>query len=216
VTVTAASASKLVWSAQPTNAVAGATLTDGATGSPSAQVQDTFGNVVTSSAASVTVALPTGTTATLAGTKTVTAVSGVATFAGLSIAKTGSYTLSAAATGLTSATSGQFTISPAAAAQLVWSTQPPNGAKGAALSPAPVVQIQDQYGNLTTSTASVSVAVASGPSGGQISSGSTTSVTAVNGVATFSGVSLSKAGSYTLNATSPGLTQATSASFTIT
>ena len=68
--------------------------------SPAVQVsvQDAFGNTVTSSGASITVAIGTNPGGgTLSGTATVSASSGVATFSNLSIDKTGTgYTLTAA------------------------------------------------------------------------------------------------------------------------
>ena len=58
-------------------------------------------------------------------------------------------------------------------------------------------------------------AVASGP--GALASGSTTSVAAVNGVASFSNLTINKNGSgYTLRVSSSGLTAATSSSITVT
>jgi hypothetical protein len=86
----------------PANATAGITL------SPVlVRLEDSNGNTVTGSAASVTI---TSTPAGVSGTLTVAAVNGVATFSNLVFAATGSYTLSAAATGLTGATSSQISV----------------------------------------------------------------------------------------------------------
>src|SRR5207247_592424 len=74
-------------------------------------------------------------------------------------------------------------------------------------------QIVDQFNNLTSSTANVTVA-ASGP--GAFTAASTTTVAAVAGTATFSNLHLNTAGSYTIAASSTGLTGATSTSFTVT
>ena len=78
-------------------------------------VEDASGNTVTSSSASVTLAIATqpGSGAALTcTTNPVTAVSGVATFAGCTIVGTaGSYTLSATSTGLTTATTNAFAVS---------------------------------------------------------------------------------------------------------
>src|SRR5436190_20007692 len=78
---------------------------------------DDAGNVVTGFTGLITVALganPGG--GTLAGTTSVTAVSGVATFERLSVEKAGSgYTLAASARGLTGATSACFNITAAPA-----------------------------------------------------------------------------------------------------
>src|SRR5205807_6147233 len=80
--------------------------------------------------------------------------------------------------------------------------------------PAVTVQIQDANGNLTSSSASVSMAIGTNPSSGTLSG--TTPVTAVNGTAPLSDLSINKGGTgYTLQATSAGLTSATSAAFNI-
>src|SRR5206468_2277797 len=90
--------------------------------------------------------------------------------------------------------------------------QPTNTTAGAAISPAVTVQILDQFNNLTTSTAAVTLS-ATGPRA--FSAASTTTVSAVSGVATFSNLHLNTAGSYTIAASSTGLTGATSTSFTV-
>lgn len=84
-----------------------------------------------------------------------------------------------------------------------------------AITPAVTVYIFDQYGNVTTSGANVSITVNSGPSGAALVG--TTSTNAVNGVATFNSLTLNTPGLYTLLATSVGLTQpqAISAAFNV-
>src|SRR5213076_2062173 len=164
---------------------------------------------------SVTVALganPGG--GTLAGTATVTAAGGVATFSGLSVNKAGSgYTLTAAATGLRTSTSAPFTITVGALAQLAFTVQPTNVVAGATIAPAVQVTGQDAQGNTVTAfSGNVTVAIGSNPGGGTLAG--TTTVAAVSGVATFPGLSINKVGSaYTLTAGAAGLTQ-TSAAFT--
>jgi Bacterial Ig-like domain (group 3)/Bacterial Ig domain len=95
-------------------------------------------------------------------------------------------------------------------------TQPPvTTAAGATLTPPVKVSIQDAGGNTVTSaTASVTLAIGTNPSGGTLSG--TTTVTAVNGVATFSNLSIDKTGNgYTLTASATGLTGTTSPTFDI-
>ncbi|MEI6742984.1 MAG: hypothetical protein WCL35_04420, partial [bacterium] len=91
-------------------------------------------------------------------------------------------------------------------------TQPVGGVSGSALATQPVVRIVDAAGNTVThSTASVTVTASGGTLGG------TTTVTAVNGVATFTDLTNTTAGTYTLTFTSTSpttLTSVTSASFT--
>src|SRR5205807_439849 len=107
--ITAGTATQLVFTVEPSTTAAGAVIT------PAVQVtaQDAQGNTATGFTGNVTVAI--GTSAgngTLAGTKVVAAVAGVATFPGLSIDKVGTgYTLTA--TGAGSATSVAFNITAA-------------------------------------------------------------------------------------------------------
>src|SRR2546425_7728155 len=64
-------------------------------------------------------------------------------------------------------------------------------------------------------TGNVTVAIGTNPAGGTVSG--TTTVAAVSGVATFSNLSIDKSGTgYTLAAIATGLSDATSAAFTIT
>ena len=103
-----------------------------------------------------------------------------------------------------------------APAKLAILTQPTNTPVGMLITPAVRVGVQDAGGNIvSTSNATVTIAIANNPSAGTLSG--TTSVAAVNGVATFSTLSINKAGvGYTLLATSGSLNNAVSASFNIT
>src|SRR5439155_712636 len=152
---------------------------------------DQFGNLTTSTA-SVTVSATGPGAFTGASTTTVSAVTGVATFNNLHLNTAGSYTVGDTCSGLAGATANSFTVTAAAADHLLFGQQPTTTAAGAAISPAVTVQILDQFGNLTTSTASVAVS-AFGP--GAFSGTSTTTVSAVAGVATFSNLHLNTAGS---------------------
>src|SRR2546430_10327286 len=93
--------------------------------------------------------------------------------------------------------------------------QPSGVTAGNIMTPAVQVQIQDTLGNVDTSfTASVTLAIGTNPVGGRLSG--TTSVAPVNGVALFGDLALDKAGTgYTLTASAPGATGATSASFDV-
>src|SRR5205823_9571831 len=105
-------------------------------------------------------------------------------------------------------------ITPAAASKLVFGIQPSNTTAGVAISPAVTVQVQDQFGNPTASTAAVGIAILANPGSGILSGA--TPVNAVSGTATFSNLSIDKGGvNYTVQAASTGLTSATSAQFTI-
>jgi sugar lactone lactonase YvrE len=207
-------ATHLTFTVQPSNTAAGAAIT------PAVQVavQNAQGNTVTTATTSITVAIGTNpASGTLSGTTTVAAVNGVATFANLSINNAGTgYTLTASATGLTGATSSAFNIGVGAAAKLVFTLQPSNTAAGAAIAPAVQVAVQDAQGNtVTTANASITVAIGTNPASGTLAG--TTTVAAVNGVATFGNVSINNPGTgYTLTASATTLTGATSSSFNIT
>jgi hypothetical protein len=207
-------ATRLGFTVQPTTMAAGVTI------APAVRVeaQDALGNTVTTFTSPVTVAIavnPGG--GTLAGTQTVAASAGAATFSTLSIDKSGvGYRLAATATGLAPDTSAAFSIVAGTATQLVFTVQPATTTAGNAISPAVRVTAQDNFGNTASGyTGTVTMAIASNPSGGVLSG--TTSVAAVSGVATFSNLRIDLAGTgYTLLATSNGLNQATSGGFDIT
>jgi hypothetical protein len=119
---------------------------------------------------------------------------------------------------LTGATSGNFAITHADASQLVITSQPAGGnATGDRLATQPIVELRDRFNNLaTSSSATVSISVASGASG-SLTSGET-SVAAVGGIATFTNVRLvgTPLTNYALGFASGSLTGATSNSLTVT
>jgi uncharacterized repeat protein (TIGR01451 family) len=85
-------------------------------------------------------------------------------------------------------------------------SQPATGTIGEPLGSAVTVNVVDNANNTVTTdnTQIVTLSIASGPAGATLSG--TTTATAVNGVATFSGLSLNLAGTYTLVATGGDLT----------
>src|SRR5262249_46169049 len=120
-TVITGSPSKLAFGTQPSNTVAGSSITPAIT----VNILDAGGNQTTSTA-SVTIGIssnPGG--GTLSGTRTVAAVVGVATFSDLSINRVGTgYTLSASSTGLTGVVSSAFNILVGSPSKLAFGTQP--------------------------------------------------------------------------------------------
>jgi hypothetical protein len=211
--VRAGTPSQLVITTQPSStAAAGAAFAQ----QPSVQIQDASGNAVAQSGVTVTAAIASG-GGTLGGTVTaLTDASGTATFTDLSIGGTvGDRTLSFSATGLTPATSGTISVTAGAAAALAFTVQPSNVVASAAITPAVQVSIVDAFGNVTASTDNVTVAIGTNPSGGTLSG--TATVAAVNGVATFSNLSINLVGTgYTLAASSGSLAGATSSAFNVT
>ena len=137
---------------------------------------------------------PTG--AALAGTLTVAAVAGLATFSNLTLNRSGKgFTLrstGAAQAGQTPrrTTSDKFDI----ATRLVFTTQPSGGLVDAVLT-AFAVTVRDSAGNTDTSyNGVIELTVYSGPNAML----GTSSVTAVSGVATFSDISFDEEGNYSL------------------
>src|SRR5205823_4464250 len=208
--ITAGTATQLVFSVQPSTTTAGAAIT------PAVEVsaEDASGNTATGFTGNITVAIGKNpSSGTLKGTLTHAAVSGVATFSGLSIDKVGTgYTLTA--TGAGSTTSAAFNITAGTATQLVFNVQPSTTTAGTAITPAVEVTAQDAGGNTATGfTGSITVAIGTNPSSGTLAG--TLTHAAVSGVATFSGLSIDKGGTgYTLTATGAGST--TSTAFNIT
>ncbi len=210
-TITPTAATHLALTTPPTTSVAGANLP------VVVAVEDQYGNVVTGNSSNVTVALASG-NATLSGTLTVAASSGVATFSTLSITKTGTYTLALTDGSLVGAVSGSFGITPAAASHLVFTQQPANSAVGTLGTV--TVAVEDQYNNIVTTNSS-NVTMTLGGAGAGLGSGGTAlggtlTVAAVNGVATFTGMHIHTAGTYTLSAADGALTTANSSTFTLT
>ncbi|HKA60756.1 MAG TPA: hypothetical protein VKD28_19230, partial [Gemmatimonadales bacterium] len=214
-TVLPAAASQLAFTMQPSTATAGATITP----QVEVTVRDALGNKVTGFTGNVTVAIGTNPAGgTLSGTTTVAASAGVAAFTNLRIAPAGSgYTLVATRSGLTSATSASFDITATLAPRLVFTVQPSATMAGIPISPAVQVTARDASGQTMTSfTGDVTVAIpaGSGPAGATLSG--TTTVAAIDGIATFSTLSIDKrSNAYRLSAAANGLSGTTSALFTI-
>ncbi|MGA7499857.1 MAG: hypothetical protein WBX00_24265, partial [Isosphaeraceae bacterium] len=197
--VTPAAASQLVVTQEPPSSV-----TAGVGFHFTITAEDPYGNVATAFNGSVT-----------AGGVTVTAVNGVAAYyVDVTRAGTG-YTITATSGSLTPAVTSAFSVTPAAASQLVITTEPPSSvAAGTGFGLA--VTAEDPYGNVASGfTGSVTIALANNPGGSTL--GGTLTATAVNGVASFSGLTLNKAGTgYTLKATSGSLTAATTTPINVT
>jgi len=213
--ITVGSASKLGFLVQPSNGSGGSTL-------PSVQVEvrDLGGNRVPSASNSITLSIGTnpGPNAALTGGGATPASGGVAAFSSLSIDSAGTgYTLVATATGLTMATSNAFNIAVGPASKLGFLQQPPSNTNGGAvMSPAMTVEVRDAGGNrVTTANNSITLAIGNNVGPSATLSG-TNPVSATNGLASFSGMSIDSAGSgYTLTANASGVNGATSSSFNI-
>ena len=207
VSITPPVATQVAITVQPGGAASGTALVT----QPVVQLRDA-GNVVVAGASAPVTAAIAGGSGTLAGTTTVNAVNGTATFADLAITGSGTHTLSFSSTGLAPATSSVFIVT-GPPTQLAIATQPQGAVSGSAFTTQPSVQVRDVDGNVaTTSTALVTAAIASG--NGVLSG--TVAVAAVNGVATFSNLAITGSGAHTIAFTSPGLATTTSASLNVT
>jgi hypothetical protein len=153
---------------------------------------------------------------TLGGTTTATTnANGVATFTNLFITGTaGDRLLEFTSPNLTSVTSTAVALS-GPATQLAFVAQPQNAVIGESTGTI-TVEILDVSGNrVTNNTSSVTLSIANNAGSGTLSG--TVTANAVNGLATFTGLSLDKVGTgYTLTASATGLTSATSSAFNIT
>ena len=208
IAITAAAPSQLAWTTEPPSKATelvplGATL----------DVEDQYGNLEPGYTQNVSVSLDLSGSldnGALGGTTTVAASGGVATFTNIIIDTIGNpYTL-IATTGAAPATVILATSSAinVVAPQLVVTTEPPASVTAGSGFGLTVTAETYQGTTDTFATGSVALTINSGPSGGAITGTSTAAVT--NGVATFSGVTLDKVGSYVLQASdgnaTPGLT----------
>ena len=214
--ITPGTPTKVAFVQGPTNTVAGSAMSPAVT----VAVEDANGNIETGDT-STTISLMIGTnpsSGTLTGGGLVTVSAGVATFPGLSIDKAGTgYTLTASSVpAVTPATSSGFNITPGAPTKVAFVQGPTNTVAGSTMSPAVTVALEDTNGNVETgdSSSSISLSIGTNPGGGTLGGGSATTVS--SGVATFANLSIDAIGvGYTLTATSPPYTAATSATFTI-
>jgi hypothetical protein len=211
VTVTAAG----VNTTQSTMAAAPGSIT-ASNGASSATItvtaRDEFGNPIPG--ATVTLAAS-GTGNTLTQPAATTDASGVAT-GSLSATAAEAKTVTATVDGLVITQQASVLVTPAAADHLVFLVQPTSTTTaGSSMTPPIEVEIRDQFTNpVTSATSEVTLVIATNPTGATLTGGGP--VAAVGGVASFAGLSVDKVGTgYTLAASSPGLTGATSAPFTV-
>ena len=173
----------------------------------------------TASAAGVLTCAPTtnqATTVNVAG-------EAIATFAGCSIDKAGTYTLRATTAGQagTIPVSSTVTITVGAAAKLVFYQRPNAAVAGVNFPLQPIVAVADTAGNILPSDIARTISITASPAGGLTCSTGpsnvSTAVTAIGVAATFAGCRITSAGvGYTLTATSsPSLTSATTAAFDV-
>jgi hypothetical protein len=176
--------------------------------------EDAFGNVAPTFNDGVTLALGVNPGGSTFAPVTATANQGVAAFTGLTLDKAGDgYTLQATADHLNSATSNPFDVVAGAATKLVVTGPPPESIT-AGTPFGLTVSAEDDQGNVDPKfSGSVKLVLSNNPDG---SAFGTLTLTAGQGVAAFTGLTLNKAGDgYTLQASSNGLTATTTDPVTV-
>jgi hypothetical protein len=204
---------------------------------PIVKILDSANNVVADNTFTVTATLPAGAPKAdqvLTGDTSMTAASGVADFS-LNTNKLGARgaivedlnLLYSATNGTTTLTANQtFDVTPGLAASVRFVQQPTTVKRGAAISPAPTVELLDASGNRVTVDSTTQVAMTVMANGGDLDASNDTAaeseaagVTAVNGLVTFSNITLSGApatdGYYLRARLIDTLTNTTSNTFTL-
>jgi hypothetical protein len=206
-------ATRLVIEQQPTAAVAGDTLS-----AITVAVEDSAGNVITDSDATVTLTVNQH-SESMTGTTSLAAVDGVASFADLTIATAATnYTLTTKAAGLKTATSAVFDVATGPAALLVFTRQPSGARATKSWSTQPIVTVEDAYGNVVvTSVDAVTLLLSpGGGTAGAVLVCALNPVAATNGEVRFFKCNVDLPGTgYTVTATS-GALSGVSAPFSIT
>jgi hypothetical protein len=189
-------ANHLAFVQQPTNAVAGASISPSIT----VQLQDAANSPVAQAGTSITLAKVSG-TGTLNGTATQTTnASGLATFAGLSVNLIGTKSLTASSIGLTGATSSPFVISASAATSLTISGGSPQHTPVLTAFGTPLqATVTDGLGN---PVAGASVTFTPPVSGASAAIAGSPALTNASGVASVSATANGTAGAYSVVASS--------------
>jgi hypothetical protein len=167
---------------------------------------------------SISVEILTGTGefgAVLSGVRTAPTINGTARFTDLRINIPGPlFRLNASAAFFTSVPSALFAVAAGGPSRLVFTASPPTVVVGGAL-PSVRVAVQDACG-FTLPGATNAVTITFGTNAGAATLSGTTTAAAVNGIATFADLFVSKPGAaYTLVAAAGSLTGITSTAFTV-
>ncbi|MHB8873445.1 MAG: hypothetical protein ACYC8T_07130 [Myxococcaceae bacterium] len=195
--ISPAGSNQLGFTAVVGQATAGVALTN-----LSVRTLDASGGFLVTNNVNITLTLAEGPAgATLTGTLSALTQAGVAQFTDVRLDKAGApYALQAQAAGYASARSSNFGVSPGPLDSLRFDVNPQATAvAGATLSPPMQVSLLDAFSNPVTETTAVTLGFASAPAGGTLGGGPAT-VNSVNGVATFGGYLLEKAGDYQFRA----------------
>jgi hypothetical protein len=209
IVVSPAAAAKLVIHTQPAaTATAGQVLGT----QPVIDEEDAFGNLETGDHSTVVTASPSAGAAQLVGA-TATVTGGVATFTELADDTAGTVSFRFTGGGLTAGPSTRLAVSPVAA-KLAIQTQPSATATaGQPFATQPVIDLEDQYGNLETGDNNTIVTASLNHGTGQLQG--TITATVSGGVATFTDLADTQAQTLSLQFSGSGLTPATSSTITV-
>jgi hypothetical protein len=202
-TLTPGAPAQLLVTTAPVGGAAGGLLTT----QPAVTIRDASGNVVVAPQSVTVAVIEAG--AAVTGTTTVTSVGGVATFTDLSLTATpGTPVTLRFSSGPLTVDAPGVTVTAGAATELSISTVPVAGASGAPFATMPVIGARDAFGNPVPLTATVTVAVQSGPAARLAG---TTTIAAAAGAATFTDLTLAGVANsqVTLRFSAPGLDDVT-------
>lgn len=147
----------------------------------------------------------------ISGTTTVTQLSSIARSPGITFTSAGTYRIKASGVGGVEGLSAPIVITYSSPV-VEFTTKPAGVAVGSALAPVSV-RVVDVNGNPVTAATTVTMSVVSGSF---TSASTTTAVTGTGGVATFSNLVLTTAGTYSLRASATGAAAGVSDPFTVT
>ncbi len=176
--------------------------------------EDQFENIDPTFGGSVAIALLDSPEVTLHGSATATAQNGIATFSGLTIDTAGTYIIQATSGSLTAAQTSSITINAGAPFQLVFAVNLPQSVTaGQVFTPGPVIDEEDQFGNLETTDNSTVITAAPSAGTAQLE-GATATVS--GGIATFKNLTDTEAQTIMLQFSGGGLPALTSSSIDVT
>ncbi|MGY6586892.1 MAG: MSCRAMM family protein [Wenzhouxiangella sp.] len=139
---------------------------------------------------------------TLLGVVERTTVDGVASFPGLTIQVTGSYTIEAATDTDVQTISNVFQVNSASPHVLTYIDPPGNGVVNQVLAPPVTVEVRDQFDNLVTGSRTILVSAFEAPGDGSVSG---VFADTVDGVATFDSLRFNTPGTWRLRASANGV-----------
>lgn len=192
--VTPAAGASLEFVDPPVDVIAGQLMSSPA----SVRLLDAFGNVATGDKSTVTLKIASGPAgAKLFGKFSAAALNGIATFGSLTLQTAGSYTLAATSGKMVGDTSSAFQVTSSVATKMVFANVPSTVGTGSVFSL--LVKMLDAFGNVATGDSSnVTLSMGTKPTGGTL--GGSLTVAASEGIASFTGLTLTPKGKFTLKA----------------